>query len=151
AKSVVKASDDAYERSRAHRDLAKAGVDSGMRSPIDLTRAEADLARLDIGRIRARGSLAVARTTFASTVGVDDAALDTKGAPRTPPDMPALENAIRQAGARDPRILEAVAQLHAEEEKTRAIGAELRPDLSLSGTLSGRAGGATPSGNGEPA
>src|SRR5262249_12965590 len=71
AKAIVKASEEAYERSRAHRDLAKAGVDAGLRSPIDLTRAEADLTRLDIGRIRARGGLGAAQTTFAATVGVD--------------------------------------------------------------------------------
>jgi outer membrane protein TolC len=44
-----------------------------------------------------------------------------------------------------------VAQLRAEEEHTRAIGAELRPDIALSATLSGRSGGAPPSGNGIPA
>jgi outer membrane protein TolC len=65
--------------------------------------------------------------------------------------MPALAEALRQAGERDPRVLEALAQLRAEEARTRAIGAELRPDLSLTASLNGRAGGATPSGNGVPA
>ena len=46
---------------RAHRDLAKAGVDSGLRPPIELTRAEADLKRFDVGRIRARGGLVAAQ------------------------------------------------------------------------------------------
>ncbi len=151
AKSIVSASNDAYDRARVHRDLAKAGVDSGMRPPIELTRAEADLTRFDIGRIRARGGLVEAQTTLAATVGVDDAGLDAAGAPSAPPDVPAIARAIEQASARDPRILEVIARLHAEEERTRAIGAELRPDLSLTGTLSGRAGGAPPSGNGSAA
>src|SRR5579859_6489896 len=151
AKGILKASDDAFERSRVHRDLAKAGVTAGLRSPIELTRAEADLARFDIGRIRARGGLIAAQTTLAATVGVDDAALDVAGPPASPPDMPALEAAISQASARDPRILTTIAALHAEEEHTRAIGAELRPDLSLTATLTGRAGAAPPSGNGIPA
>jgi outer membrane protein TolC len=151
AKAVVKASEDAYDRSRVHRDLAKAGVDAGLRSPIELTRAEADLARFDIGRIRARGGLGAAQTTFAAAVGVDDASLDVSGAPTSPPDLPALETAIQQAAARDPRLLEAVAQLRAEEQKTRAVGAEMRPDISLTATISGRAGGAQPSGNGQAA
>src|SRR5262249_17260320 len=34
---------------------------------------------------------------------------------------------------------------------TRAVGAEARPDVSLTGTVSARAGGATPSGNGDKA
>jgi outer membrane protein TolC len=123
-------------------------VHAGLRSPIELTRAEADLARFDTGRVRARGGLFIAQTTLAATVGVDDPALDAAGPPSAPPDMPALEAAISQAGARDPRILTTLAALRAEEERTRAIGAELRPDLSLTATLSGRSGGAPPSGNG---
>ncbi len=151
AKAILKASDDAYDRARVHRDYAKAGVDAGLRPPIELTRAEADLARFDIGRVRARGGLGAAQVTFAATVGVDDAALDLGGAPGAPPDLPALETAIQQASARDPRILAAVAELRAEEQKTRAIGAEMRPDVSLTATISGRAGGAQASGNGQNA
>jgi outer membrane protein TolC len=151
SKAVLKASEDAYERSKVHRDYAKAGVDSGLRSPIEGTRAEADLARFDIGRIRAKGALEAAQTTFAATVGVDDPQLDVAGAPKNAPDMPVLETAIQQASARDPRLREALAQLKADEERTRAIGAEMRPDLSFTATISGRAGGAPPSGNGQAA
>jgi outer membrane protein TolC len=151
AKAIVKAAGEAYDRSRAHRDLAKAAVDAGLRSPIELTRAEADLARFDIARTRAAGGLEEARATFAAAAGVDDPELDVGGAPKAPPDLPALESAIAQASRRDPRLLAAVAELRAEEQRTRAIGAEMRPDLSLTATVSGRAGGAPPSGNGEPA
>jgi outer membrane protein len=152
SKAVVKASEDAYERSRVHRDLAKAGVDAGLRSPIEATRAEADLTRFDIGRIRARGGLETARAVFASTVGVTDPALDAGGeVPQNAPDVPVLEEAIAKASARDPRLLAALARLRAEELRTRAIGAELRPAVSLTGTISGRAGGATASGNGQSA
>jgi outer membrane protein len=151
AKAVIKASDEALERSRAHRDYAKAGVDAGMRSPIELTRADADLARFEIGLLRAEGGLALAQITFAANVGVDDPALDVAGAPAAPPDLPALNDAIRRAAERDPNLQMAIAQLRAEEQHARAIGSELRPDLSLSGTLSTRAGGATPSGNGSAA
>jgi outer membrane protein len=116
-----------------------------MRSPIELTRAEADLARFDAGRIRARGGLATAQAVYAAAVGVPDAALDVAGTPATPLDLPALNDAIAQAGARDPRILGAIAQLRTQEDQTRAIRAETRPDLALTGTISGRAGGAAPS------
>jgi outer membrane protein len=148
AKSIVKASEDAYERTRVHRDLAKAGVNAGLRPPIELTRAEAELGKLDVGRIRARGSLSTAETVLAAVVGVPDPALDVASNAPSPAEMPSLAESLRQAGARDPQVLEAVAQLQAEEARTRAIGAELRPDVSLTATLTGRAGGATPSGNG---
>ncbi len=145
AKAILKASEDAYTRAKAHRDLAKSGVDAGMRSPIELTRAEADLARFDAGRIKARGGLETAQAVYAASVGVPDASLDVGGTPPTPLDVPALNDAIAQAGRRDPRVLAAIAQLRAQEGQTKAIRAETRPNLSLTGTISGRAGGAPPS------
>jgi outer membrane protein len=148
AKAVVKASGDAYDRSSVHRDLARAGVTAGLRSPIELTRAEADLARFEIGRLRASGGLLAAQTTFAAAVGVDDGALDAAPAPNAAPDLPQLERAIARASQRDPELLTALAQLRAAEAQSQAIGAELRPNLALTGALSGRAGSAPPSGTG---
>ena len=144
AKAVFLAANGAFERSRVHRDLARAGVQSGLRSPIELTRAEADLQRFDIGRIRARGGVAVSQSVLAAAIGSPEPALDAAATPPTPADMPALANAIQLASARDPHLQQTLAQLKAQEDQTRAVGAELRPDLTLTGTLSGRAGGASP-------
>ncbi len=151
AKQIVKASEEAYERARVHRDLAKAGVDSGLRSPIELTRAEADLTRFDLGRIRARGALAVAQNVLGAAVGMPEVPIDVAAAPPAPSELPSAADAIARASARDPRVLAAIAQLQADEARTRAIGAALRPDLSVTGTISARAGGAPPSGNGDEA
>jgi outer membrane protein len=145
ARAIVKASDDAYDRSLVHRDLAKRGVDSGLRSPIELTRAEADLDRFDVGRLRARGGVAVAQSVLSAAIGAPDSAIDVAGEPPTPADMPALPEALQLAQQRDPRLAETLAQLKAAEQNARAIGAQLRPDLSLTATISGRAGGAPPS------
>jgi len=144
AKGVVRAADEAYTRSLVHRDLAKRGVDSGLRSPIELTRAEADLARYDVGRVRARGGLAVAQTVLAASVGLPDPALDTADETPRASDMPTLSDALSMAQQRNPRLAGAIAQLKTTEDRARAIGAELRPDLSGTATLSGRAGGAPP-------
>ncbi len=149
AKGVLKASEDAYTRAKSHRDLAKAGTDSGLRSPIELTRAEAVLARFEIGRIRARGGLAVAHSVLAASIGAPEAGVDVAGEAPRAADMPSLTDAMRQAAARDPLVLRALAQLKADEQRTRAIGAEMRPEIWASGTVSGRAGGApTSSGSG---
>jgi outer membrane protein len=146
AEAIVQAADDAYERSRVHRDLAKRGVDSGLRSPIELTRAEADLDRYDIGRVRARGGVAVAQSVLAAAIGAPDPTIDVAGeAPSPERDLPALAEALALAQQRDPRLAETLAELKAAEEHTLAVGAELRPDISLSATVSGRAGGAPPS------
>ncbi len=146
AKAVVQASDDAYERSRVHRDLAKRGVDAGLRSPIELTRAEADLDRFDVGRVRARGGVTVAQTVLSAAIGSPEPAIDVAGEPPAPADMPALPEALRLAQRRDPRLAQTLARLQAAEETTRAVGAELRPDVSFTATLTGRAGGAPSSG-----
>jgi outer membrane protein len=147
AKGVLKAAEDAYTRSSVHRDLAKAGVDSGLRSPIELARAEAVLARFAIGRIRAKGGLSVAYTVLGAAIGAPDVSVDVVGEEPRPAEMPALAEAMRQAATRDPRVRAALLQIKADEDKTSAIGAELRPELSLTGTVSGRAGGAFPSGS----
>ncbi len=142
AKSVLKAAEEAEARARVHRDLAKAGVDAGLRSPVVLTRAAADLARFAIGTERARASVAVAQSVLAATVGVPEPGLDVSGSAPATREMPSLSDAVRDAAGRDPFILEAEARVRAEEKTTRAIGAELRPDLSLTSTLSLRGGGA---------
>jgi outer membrane protein len=145
AKGIFQASEDAYERSLVHRDFARAGVKSGLRSPIELTRAEADLSRFDTGRIRARGGVAAAEAVLAAAVGWPELALDASDEAPTPASMPALSDAIQLANQKDPRLQEALARLRAQELETRAIGALLRPDIQLSAALSGRAGGAIPS------
>ncbi len=144
AKGVLKASEDAYSRSKVHRDLAKAGVGSGLRSPIELTRAESELARYDIGRIRAKGGVAIAKSVLAASIGDPAGNVDVAGESPRPAEMPSLAEAMRTAANRDPRIRGALARIKAEDERARAIGAELRPNLSLSGSVSGRAGGAAP-------
>jgi outer membrane protein len=145
AKAVMKAADDARERAVVHRDFSRAGVGSGLRPPIDLTRAEADLARFELGRVRARGGLAVAQSVFAAAIGATDPAVDVSDATPRPTEMPALARALQMAQERSPLLAAAIAELKAAQEHTRALSAELRPGVSLTATLSSRAGGAPPS------
>ncbi|MCL2723398.1 MAG: TolC family protein [Polyangiaceae bacterium] len=150
AKGVLAAAEGAFERARVHRDLAEAGVRSGLRSPVELTRAEADLQRFETGRTRAHGGILVAQSVLAAAIGSPERGVDTAGPVQNPADMPALAAAIRRASERDPHVLATLAQLKAQEERTRAIDAELRPDLSATATISARAGGA-PASNGDSA
>jgi len=145
ARGVLDAAEGAYQRSLVHRDFANAGVKSGLRSPIELTRAEADLTRFDTGRIRARGGLAAAQAVLAAAVGASDLRLDAADESPTPSDLPALRDAVQAASDRDPRLREALARLRQQELETRAVGALNRPDVQLSATISARAGGAAPS------
>lgn len=154
AKAVVDAAEAAYSRAKVHRDVAKAGVDNQLWPPIKLMRAEADLARFDVGRIRAKGGLDLARSVLAAAIGAPDALVDAVGNVPDVTSLPSLDQAIADASARDPIVKEALAGVRAQEAETSAIGAEMRPNLFLSATISGRAGGApatngtTPTGNG---
>src|SRR5262249_18439234 len=110
-----------------------------------LTRAEADLTRFDVGRIRAGGSLDAARVVFAAAVGLDGRMLDAAGEPPPFRPAPTLDAGLKLTLERDPALLEARSRVRGGEASTRAIGAELRPDLSLTATFSERGGAATPS------
>jgi outer membrane protein len=141
AKAILRAAQDAYERAQLHREMAAAGVRTGLHAPIELTRADADLTRFDVGRIRAEGGLRASQATFAAAVGVDDRMLDAAGG--GPPEgvtVPALDEGLRQAMARDPGLQAARSRVNEADAQARAIDAELRPDLSLTATFSGRAG-----------
>jgi len=150
AKGIVRAANEAYGRSLVHRDLAKRGVDSGLRSPVELTRAEADLTRYDVDRVRALGGVSVAQSVLAAAIGAPEMQLDAAEQPLPRPELPPLADALARAQRRDPRLVAAIAQLQGTEARTRAIGAELRPDLSLTATISGRAGGAPPANGSVP-
>lgn len=142
AKSVVTAAEAAYTRAKTHRDFSAAAVANKLRAPVELARAEADLARFDVGRIRAKGGLDLARGLFSAAVGSPSVLLDTTGSPAALTAMPTLDQAVAEAAKRDPALKALLAATKAQEATTTAIGAETRPNVYLSSTLSARAGGA---------
>jgi outer membrane protein len=146
ARAVLRAADDAFRRASVHRDMAAAEVKTGLFAPIELTRAESDLTRFDVGRIRARGSLTTSQAVFAAAVGVPDLLLDAGGDPplsATPPSS--AEEGIRRALGQDPVILEGRSRIAGAEAEVRAIAAELRPKLLFTSSFSERSGNASPS------
>jgi outer membrane protein TolC len=149
--AVLDAAVAAVRRAQAHFDLAQAGVSSGLRAPIERTRAQADLSRAQLGKIRAESALTAARAVFAAAVGTPETTLDAIGEPPPPRDDIQLDEAVKQAADTDPAILALKAQVRAGDARTNAISAELRPDLSLSATLSTRAGGSQPTAGEVPA
>lgn len=144
AVAIRDASQAAFERAAEHRDFARANVRSGLRPPIELTRAEADVARYEAGIARARGSLHVARSVFAATVGIDDLELDAAGGLAKVEDLPSLTDYLGRADT-TPAVLESRAKLEAQKAATKGLEAKTRPNLVATASISGRAGGATPS------
>jgi outer membrane protein TolC len=144
AASIEVASRGAYDRAAQHRDFARANVQSGMRPPIELTRAEADVARYEAGMMRARASVHVARSIFAVAVGVDDIELDVSGPSGEVSALPPLATVLGMASG-SPTVLEGRARVEAQRASTKALDAQTRPNVMGTASVSGRAGGASPS------
>lgn len=142
AHAVVTAADKAHARAVAHRDQTKAQVDKELRPPVELTRADADVALLSVGRLRARGGLAASQAVLAAAVGAPEGVVDVSGDPPAPPSAPALDQAIADGAKRDPAVKMAFATVGAVEAKAKAVDAETRPNLYLTGLFSARGGGA---------
>jgi outer membrane protein TolC len=144
AKATLVAGEDAYKRATTHRDFAKAGTKSGLRPPIDLTRAEADVARLGVRVVEAESGVRVARAALAASIGSDALEIDAEALAPDESAAPAFDEVLRQANSKNPVILAALARLDAQRATTRSYTRELLPNLFASAGLSGRAGGFAP-------
>ena len=146
AHAVQRAAEAAVARSTAHRDLAKAGVDAKLRPPVDQTRAEADLARFEVDRIRAVGAVTISQAVLAAAIGAPDAAIDTGADDVSYAGAPAFDALMRELDQREPSLRAAKDTLEAQQALTRSIERELAPDIKLSADFTTRAGGATVTG-----
>jgi outer membrane protein TolC len=150
AKGVLGATQDAYKRATTHRDYAQAGTKSGLRPPIDLTRAQADVAQLQVRLIQADTGLTAARAALAAAMGSDALQVDAEPVTVDTAAGPAFQAAVETALKQNPAIVAALARAEATRAAVRAIAHELLPNLSASAAISGRAGGAGASGNPTP-
>jgi outer membrane protein len=148
ARQVLRAATEARALALVHRDFAKANVQSGMRPPIDLTRAEADFVQFDTAQARAGGGLRIAQTNLAALIGSPEAAIDVADERIPERSTPSLDAALQQAATRNPQLMQTLAEERAAELAAKAAKAAKRPDLSLSAAISGRAGGHPSSGAG---
>jgi len=145
AHALLEVASQAEARAAVHHDLAQAAVRSGLRSPIEVTRADADVTRFEVARIRAQGSLVVSRGVFAAAVGYEQPELDASDEVPDEPRFPSLAEAEERAVDSDPEVQIAVAKVRAEHALAEAVSASTLPNLSASAAVSVRAGGATAS------
>lgn len=150
AHEVEGATEDAYQRATAHRELARAGVRTGMRPPIELTRVEAEVAQLEVRRVRAKNGVDSARAALAAAIGSDARQVDAAPTDALTGTSPALDEALAAASQRNPFLRAALLRLAAQQAQSRAVIHDMLPNLFASASLSGRGGGAKPS-SGEPA
>jgi outer membrane protein len=151
ARQVLKAADAAVARSKAHRDLAKAGVDRKLRPMIDLTREEAQLQRAEVDQLRAGMGLQMAQSVLAAAIGAPGPGVDVAGSANPDTSLPSLQVALDHAVRHAPQLLAQAARVAAQHAETAAIAARSRPVLYATGGATLRAGGAAPSSGPEPA
>jgi len=145
AHAVLDASEQAWSRAKAHRDFAKSAVDAQVRPPIELTRAEAELARFEVGRIRAASGVRSARVLLAALVGSPETELDAQGDLVSAGALTDSETVRAAALRNDPSIAEATAASGVVEQQAALLAAQQRPTIFASAAVSGRNGGAAPS------
>ncbi|HET7540933.1 MAG TPA: TolC family protein [Polyangiaceae bacterium] len=145
AHALLEIATQAEARAAVYRDLARAAVHSGLRPPVEVTRADADVTRFEVARIRAQGSLVVSRGVFAAAVGYEQPELEASDEVPDEPRFPSRASAEERAVGSDPAVQEAVGRVRAEHALAEAVSASLRPNLSASAAISLRAGGAAAS------
>jgi outer membrane protein TolC len=150
ARGVLDVAEAARRRAQVNHDYITQAVKSGMRPPIDLTRAAAELERAEVGRIRARAGLRIARSVLAAAIG--SPCLEIDAVPTVATQLPALAPPLASAQATadlalsmSPIVRELMAVVRAQEAQTKIQKTLLRPSLYLSAAFSARAGGAAPS------
>ncbi len=142
AKDVLRAAEGAYQRSKTHRDAAAAGVIAGLKPPIELARAEADLTRFDAGLKSARGGLTTARFILGAAIGEPQWEVDVPD--QKPPfsaNLPFVM-ALNKALKKNPELRAALLTVRSQALETKAVAKEMSPDLFLSAVGYGYAGGA---------
>jgi outer membrane protein TolC len=150
ARAVEQAADAAVKRAQEHRDFANANVTAQLRPPIELTRAEADLARRQADHVKAAGALQAAQQVLAAAIGAPDPALDA-GADDVSYAPPISEASLGDLDRREPALRAAIDALRGQHALTGAIEKELLPEVVLSAGVTGRAGGAPVATNPTPA
>ncbi|MBM4394336.1 MAG: TolC family protein [Deltaproteobacteria bacterium] len=86
-----------------HLDLAKAQVAVGLRQRIDVTRAESDLATADLGLVRARNAVRLARVGLLAAMGVEAGPEFKVEKPAAPAEPAAPDDAAAVSAALDKR------------------------------------------------
>ncbi|MFZ5445175.1 MAG: TolC family protein [Myxococcota bacterium] len=148
---VQDASEQAWARAKSHRDFAQQAVGTQVRPPIELTRAEADLARAEVGRIRAASGVRSARVLLAALTGVSDEELDARGELVAATPLPSPDSVRDAALAHDPLLAASAAAQEVAHQQAEGLAAQRRPTLFATASVSGRSGGAPPSSGTAPA
>lgn len=157
AEGVLESAQQAYERTRAYREFTRQAVQAQLRPPIELTRADAEVARAEVQHLRADGVLTSARLHLAAVVAYEGSG--ELGARRSPEEdfgcppgstvdcavLPEDAAALGRAAEQSPVVVQARLTARREADVAQAAEVSGRPSLALSAAVSVRSGGAAPS------
>src|SRR5262249_13070857 len=134
ADAAVVVAEEAVKTQQRHVDQARAFVEVGARTKIDLSSAESDLANAELNQARAQGAREAARALLAVSLG-EDAWRDYRlVAPPEPPDesVPAAEALAEEALAARTELREARLRARSFEETARSLRGSYLPAIGLS-------------------
>lgn len=142
AHEIEHSAKEALSRIKLHHAWAQAGVERGLRPPLDLSRAAADLAKAEAEHMAAAGQLQQAQALLADAVGVPFPLLDA--VPRkTADEPPVLESrAFQDAIASHPAVRAKIKERLRQQAVSRATLFQWVPTLQATASVNGRAGGA---------
>lgn len=140
AQQLVRVGEAAAANQQAHVDTIRRFVDGGQRTRFDLSSAELNLANAQLGLVRARNALTLAKIRLNTAMGVDsppDFDIVEPGDEASDLERESADELARVADRARPELARVEAQVRAQRAAGRAARAGYLPTLSAMASVSG--------------
>ena len=140
AQQLVEVGEETVRNQQHHADQVRRFVDAGQRTRFDLSSVELNLSNAQLGLVRARNVLRLAKIRLNSAIGVDERAdygVEEPVDPASLSEGTPLDDLARQAEQRRPELARADAQVRAQQAAVRAARAGYLPSINALGGVSG--------------
>lgn len=140
AQQLVDVGEETVRNQQKHVDQVRRFFDAGQRTRFDLTSVELNLSNAQLGLVRARNAIGVAKIRLNTAIGADERVDFTVVEPDRSDsefERKPSEDLIREAERRRPEITRADAQVRAQRAAARAARAGYLPTVSALGGVTG--------------
>jgi outer membrane protein TolC len=137
AQESVTAALETRRQMEKHVELAQAQVAAGVRTRIDIARAQSDLSAANLAVVRAENALKSARLGLESAMGArtsGDYAVE-RPAPSAPPEIGGVEQAVKEALERRPEHKSLVEKVRSLEATLKTVQSGYYPTIAAAGNV----------------
>ena len=145
AEQTVRAAQADADRRKVFAKAVHTLVDNQLRPGADASRADAELARAQIGLYRAQQQVGVSRAILAETLGIAGTDVEIKPGPFFDPPPPAALPAL--AASQHPEAMAQQARVDEFRSQVQVLDKSYYPRFDLQSTVYGRGSGANPDGS----